>query len=367
MTPKKTEIWFELDLLRGLAVMLMLINHSIVGLTNFNEPNNSILFALFFIGSYAPVVFFFVTGVGYGLAHQVGRIAPFSGVLYKAGILILADIFLRAKLSTTFPTLGLDFLGFIGVSMIILHCLRGRRFGVWLAILLIPCLFLLRFAAEKIFGPVGEVDSFLSKLTGQRAFSGFSYWLTPWLIYPLLGFLLGVLIKGKQHLINKTILATVALFFAGFVSALISYYFASRGMVIFRWGTVSFNFFVSSIACLFLLLSVVCSLFQISLFKKLIPLLSIRGIASLAIVPIHYVFLDVCEYFNIENFSTLAHLIFLPVYIYACFMLAAFVQRQAGKMATEDNLQLKLFIIVGLLVCAAKPNLIFLAFLSRSS
>ena len=339
MLNKNRENWSEIDLLRGLAVIFMLVNHSILVFTNYDAEGDSVLHALFFIGSYAPVIFFFVTGVGYGVAHQVGKVAPLSSVFYKVLILLVADIFLRGALSNSFPTFGLDFLGFIGVSMLFLYLLRGRSYGVSLALILILVIFLLRFASPKIFGLFNYniEDSYaLSVFAAQEGYkiSGFSYWIVPWLIYPLSGFLLGVLMKGRRNYINSSSFIPFSLLFVGVFIVLCSAYLLDQGMVIFRWGSVSFNFFISSIACLFLLLFVVCLFSRYSVFNRLNAVLSLRGVSSLAIVPIHYVFLHLYSYYQLDKLSSYLYLIAALLWIYCCIVLSNLVQTTSAKLSS---------------------------------
>ena len=57
--------WRELDLMRGLAAALMVLNHVAVG--SASGVNSRTAAALAFAGSFAPVVFFFLTGLGTGV------------------------------------------------------------------------------------------------------------------------------------------------------------------------------------------------------------------------------------------------------------------------------------------------------------
>lgn len=59
--------WIELDVMRGLAALLMVVNH--LEYKTLAQPliKNSLVGNLVFVGSFAPVLFFFVTGVGYGI------------------------------------------------------------------------------------------------------------------------------------------------------------------------------------------------------------------------------------------------------------------------------------------------------------
>jgi uncharacterized membrane protein len=54
----------DLDILRGLAALMMVTNHLAVKVLTPEQWSNGFLGNLTFIGSFAPVVFFFVTGMG---------------------------------------------------------------------------------------------------------------------------------------------------------------------------------------------------------------------------------------------------------------------------------------------------------------
>lgn len=59
--------WQEIDVLRDLAAILMVVNHVGYKTLDPHQLNGSLAGNLVFIGSFAPVIFFFVTGVGYGI------------------------------------------------------------------------------------------------------------------------------------------------------------------------------------------------------------------------------------------------------------------------------------------------------------
>ena len=103
-----------LDTLRGIAVVAMLLNHAGVSLLRPDLVAEvwSLGGALTFFGSYAPVLFFFTTGFGYGWRDPgPPRAGEKRDVLYKAFVLIVADVLLRGGSWLHF---GWDFLGFIG-------------------------------------------------------------------------------------------------------------------------------------------------------------------------------------------------------------------------------------------------------------
>ena len=117
--------WQELDILRGLAALLMIVNHGGYEVLISDLATHGISGFIIFIGSSAPVLFFFIIGVGYGL--QSGqKIKPnyWSDVIYKVIILILADQFFFWKRG---QLIGLDFLGFIAFSTLVMAGIRVSK------------------------------------------------------------------------------------------------------------------------------------------------------------------------------------------------------------------------------------------------
>lgn len=66
-TQKPNLHWLELNVLRGLAAILMIVNHAGVKTSIETEANQSVMNDVLFIGSFTPMLFFFVTGVGLGI------------------------------------------------------------------------------------------------------------------------------------------------------------------------------------------------------------------------------------------------------------------------------------------------------------
>jgi hypothetical protein len=120
MKAKTTEL--ELDVLRGVAVAFMLINHAGVRWLDTAQATDSLALWLVELGSHAPVLFFSITGVGYALGggHR-STPKPTVDVLYKAGLLLIADGFMRGG---DFSYIGWDFLAFIGFAAIAVQLIR---------------------------------------------------------------------------------------------------------------------------------------------------------------------------------------------------------------------------------------------------
>src|SRR5574338_814206 len=101
--------WPELDVLRGLAALLMIVNHAGYKILAPNLIEDGTFAGnLLFICSFAPVLFFFVTGVGYGIQSiQKKKVGHWHVILNKMFILVLADLLMHWSEGRW---LGLDFL-----------------------------------------------------------------------------------------------------------------------------------------------------------------------------------------------------------------------------------------------------------------
>jgi hypothetical protein len=281
--------WAELDLIRGLAGALMVANHAGVDWVRDSEPM-SLNGALTFTGSLAPVFFFMVTGLGRGIqSARVSTHRPFSDTLKKVLVLLLADAALWLSPSVH---LGLNFLGFIGISTLALELVSMTRRPFAVAAAAAALCLVLRFAvAPRLHFPDEPSASvrFLSFVLGRAQSGEFAYPLCPWLAYPFLGFMLGR--RAAQH--ADAVRAARPRFAFGFALAgaaglAICVWFAARGMVFFRWGSMSFAYCWFGFAAVFVGLSLAL-LAVWRLPASWVVALSLPGIASFALVPFHYV------------------------------------------------------------------------------
>src|SRR5206468_1315048 len=180
----------ELDLLRGLAIVLMIVNHSGYRFADLQAASRDPLAAVVFLGSFAPVIFFFTTGFGVALARS-GPLewSSFASVLGKAALLLLADHFMFWREGSTGI---LDFLGFIALSTVLVPAVSAsKRSHTW-SISLIIAILCLRFAVGPLARHHLDGNSIvLAWLLGATSVPGVSYPLSPWMVYPLLGFLAG--------------------------------------------------------------------------------------------------------------------------------------------------------------------------------
>src|SRR4028119_1847434 len=194
MTDKTKERvhWPELDVLRGLAALLMIVNHAGYKILAENLTDSGLAGNLLFISSFAPVLFFFVTGVGYGVqSSQKKKASHWSAILNKVFILVLADLLMHWSAG---KWLGLDFLGFIGLSSLVLEFIRRSKSPLTYCLVGLVAISLMRFLVGPFIHSLGrseEGGGILIWLLGTKDTPGVSYPLSPWLAYPFAGYLIG--------------------------------------------------------------------------------------------------------------------------------------------------------------------------------
>lgn len=289
-SPTRRIQWIELDILRGLAGIIMVYNHAAARWLDEAQRQDPLSGALFLIGSYAPVVFFATTGIGYGIQSELPRkqSGHSFGFLRKVGILLVADALLWLGRDLW---IGLDFLGFIALSMLILEPIRRRRMGfIWPLVGVVVVAGLRYGLAPALVSPppAGQLGTPIPHwLAGVGSVPGFSYPILPWIGYTLAGFSAGVLLQRQQAFIieRRRLLALVLLGLGALGVAAIGWLMTVKGAGLMRWGTVNKLFFVSG----FVALSLGSGLsLAAAPSARLGRLLNLRGISSLALVPLHY-------------------------------------------------------------------------------
>jgi hypothetical protein len=248
---------------------------------------------LVFLGSFAPVVFFFLTGLGYGV-QSIGRKRPQGqDFLIKVGILLLADALMWMKPGRY---VGNDFLGFIGISMLVLEWIRRRPRGLAVAAGLGLLLVVVRFALGPMFRPpLGSVSasSPLGFLIGIDRMEKFGYPPCPWLSYPLFGYVVGRTVAPRRDVLTASLTSVLAALFAfSAVMVMSAVALTDRGAILLRYGTMSFPFYLASLAALAICLALALVVCRWQAVKPLIDLISLSGVRSLAIVPIHYLYIN---------------------------------------------------------------------------
>ena len=268
----------ELDLLRGVAALLMVFNHVGYAALNGQAAQEGASGAIVFLGSMAPVLFFFATGFGGGLAARPGT---WRSLADKVLLLLLADQFLGWTLGRP---LGMDFFGFIAVSMVAARLVLATPRPVTVAALGIVAVLWLRYGYGQTWVAPPGGYGLAQWLIGAVPHHGVSYPASPWLAYPLLGAALGVLYR--RHGGRITPRAWLVMAAAIVVCAVGAGLLASRGSSFHRWGSVAAAFFALSVVVLlcFAALSVVLT----RRAPRIALALSLGGVASFAVVPLHY-------------------------------------------------------------------------------
>jgi hypothetical protein len=283
--------WEEINLVRGLAAVCMVYNHAGALLTK-EAFGQGLAGQLVFLGSYAPVLFFFVTGLGYGV--QRDRSGPLSVANWtKIGVLVAADQLLHNRLGRP---VGLDFLAFIGLSSLLLEFVARRaRAQLW-AVAGAVLVLVLRYglARDGMAARLGDWFT-LPRIAIAGGQAGLAYPLGPWLVYPLLGFVAGRQARERLRDWPRTLpwlrLGAVLLTVAGVGATL---WLTAHGRQMFRWGSMSLAFFTSTAAFTAVATWLCVELVRFDVARVLRGALSLRGVASLVVVPVHYVLIELC-------------------------------------------------------------------------
>lgn len=284
--------WDELDVLRGFAALLMIFNHAGVDWYGDEPSRTTIEGALTYLGSFAPVVFFFLTGLGHGIAPIAdGEATHRYGLANKVAILLFADVLLAWQKG---HWLGLDFLGFIGLSTLALEKVRGTRRPIALASVLAVAVLGVRFVVGPLamagLGP--SAGAIAGWLTGARGIDGIAYNPFPWLFYPLAGYVMGRAADRWSDRIRSGDLVTYALLVVGIAgSTAVAEALAAAGRPALRWGVVTTTFFAQSTTMVCASLLAVLLAHRSTWLARALQPLHLRGVSSLAVVPLHYLVL----------------------------------------------------------------------------
>lgn len=333
---QRTARWDELDLLRGIAGVLMVTNHAGYKWLDEGTLADPVVSALVFAGSCAPVVFFTTSGIGYGLQVGKGRAADARALLRKVAILLVADAMLWSAQGAWF---GLDFLGFIGLSMLVLDPLRRARRAVPIAIAGIAAITVLRYGVgEAVKAWPTPLGGALRVALGVDAIEHVSYPLLPWLAYPLTGFVLGALASRGRAAVEQRFAAVIAFALATIAAcSAASAWIVHGGRALHRWGYVSLAFYAASFAAIAAAVALALVLGRVggTLARRLFEL---RGVASLALVPWHYaVIIATAAVLDVHAFGRSAWLIGTLAMIVASFALSRRTELVAAEIGARAS------------------------------
>ena len=287
--------WPELDLLRGLACFLMILNH--VAVRSPSMSTSTILSASEFVGGFAPVLFFFTTGLGYGVQSLKPGGRHGFGFLTKVAVLLLAD---------------LDFFTFIGLSMLILELISRLRRGGWVASIVGVSAVLARFVAGPLLRPALEGHPW-GLWVGDVIGTGghFGYPAGPWLAFPMLGYVLGRLAESNRATLLERRRLPRELAASGAPFALLCLVMVARGSGLFRYWTMNSAYFLASLGVIATSLSVVVAAVRSARLGPITGRASLSGLRSFAVVPLHYFLLDL----TIESYAPANSRTFAPTFL----------------------------------------------------
>jgi uncharacterized membrane protein len=335
--------WPELDVLRGLAAVLMIVNHAGVKTLTATEASHGVMNSVLFIGSFAPVLFFFVTGVGSGIqSSQKKKPGRWRSLLMKVSILFLADLLMQWSAGRW---MGLDFLGFIGLSVLVLEFVRRSSAPVTICGIGIIAISAIRFLINpllhKVIGSAQTGWWLLDWVLGTPEVPGVSYPLSPWMVYPLLGFIVGAMAMHWQTTIaTRRYQVIIGLISLGTLPLAVSLLLALRHAEFFRWGTVSLAFFIVSFVPILLGIAWSMAICAVSTLKPVQSALSLRGVASLAIVPIHYFLLDLLTSLGVKDLNGLVFCVFTIGLCLGTFLLARTTEVTGFKLQQIESQKL---------------------------
>lgn len=339
----------ELDVLRCAAAVFMIVNHGGYRLLSATDATSSLTGALVFLGSFAPVLFFFSTGFGVAMSFNAsGRAPALASTFVKAMLLVVADQLLFWRTGSSW---GVNFLGFIGLSSLLVSVIARSRAAVPICVAAAVALLVLRYGVgPRVFQPSGE-GNWLGWLTGVQGLQNLPYPPAPWLVYPLLGFALGRLYApvrldhpsprnrwfGLSIAIGATLIAgAVALFAAG--------------APFFRWGTVSVAYFALSLGVVAIVGAASMALAALS--PRSARRLSLQGVASFAVIPIHYGVLELVAAGNGQALTWTAFLAVIVVIGWLSLWLSARFATSVSAWVAGSRATIAGAGLVGLLVLA---------------
>jgi hypothetical protein len=283
----------SLDVLRGLAAVAMVFNHTGVAWLAAHDATAGLSGLLVFLGSMAPVLFFFATGVGIGLSPgRLQRPGGLQDLAWKATLLVVADQLLLMKDGIA-P--GLDFFGFIALSMVVVAWVDQQRRAVTWALALIAASLTLRYGLAPQLPSSWNAWWPLAYAGGYASAHGTAYPLSPWIVFPLAGYVLarwGVYPGDAGNSVSAGTMGAshwpAALWLAG-VAAVATLAAAGlwwMGKGFHRWGSMNLPFFIAAVGVLAVSLWVADALSR--RFVGAAEGLALRGAAAFIVVPAHY-------------------------------------------------------------------------------
>lgn len=191
-TVSKRRIW-ELDFLKGVALVLMILNHIIFDLYSFfGFDVSSLSFFRDIIGIISSVIFMTVCGVSLTLGkHNIKR----GIIVFSLGVALTLFTFVFDKFTNSGALILFGILHFLGVAMIIGH------FAKKLPLPVIAMLAFISFALGYYFKSLTIATPFFFPLgiTNRNFYSSDYFPLFPNLGYVFLGIIIGKTVYKKKE------------------------------------------------------------------------------------------------------------------------------------------------------------------------
>lgn len=173
------------------------------------------------------------------------------------------------------------------------------------------------------------------RMLGRDSTPGFSYPIFPWICFPLAGFILGVLaqrfrsqLEARFRRITAFLVGSAALCF-GAAGLLIANDYPPN-----RWGTMSISYFCISAGVLALSILFALAALRLSILVPAARLLSLRGIGSLAVVLLHFVFVALFGVTLGRISSETAYLSACALFVVIVFTASRFVAAAGDRLAS---------------------------------
>jgi hypothetical protein len=297
-----------LDVFRGLAAVLMVLNHAGFAWLDAAATGHGVSGLLVFTGSLAPVLFFLATGSAIGLAGG-GRASPgdWTSLAWKAALLLVAD---QLAILARSQQPGLDFFGFIALAMVVVTVVDRQRQPVRLACVLATMLLVMRLGVGPMLPPEVQRSPWGSFIFGAFGRPNVGYPLAPWMVFPLLGYALaraGLFpsdlpgqLSDESGRRRRAWMAAVSVALLVATAGL-----AAMGKSFFRWGVMNAPFLVLSLGSV-LFAAMLCS-FAAARWPQLFRHLALRGPAAYLVVPMHYGLIHVTKILLPAPWSPLAY------------------------------------------------------------
>ncbi|MDJ0662241.1 MAG: heparan-alpha-glucosaminide N-acetyltransferase domain-containing protein [Crocosphaera sp.] len=350
--------WYELDILRGLAAILMIVNHVGYAILSPELTTKGMSGLLIFIGSFAPVLFFFITGVGSGIqSRQEPRKNYWSGVLYKVFVLVVADQFFYWNKGSL---LGINFLGFIGFSTLVIAWIRRSQHSAIFAFAGLIIISSLRYLIAPIMQSFHIDNGLLIWILGQPGIQDISYPMSPWLAYPFAGYLIGYTAVRYGSFRDKHPKKSIIIFLIlSFFPAALTLILLQIGSSLHRWGTVAIGFYVISFSIILISLSSSLACVQFFKSQNIKNFISLRGISSLIVVPIHYYLIFLLKSVGLNNLNFIVFTILTIFTIVLSFFISKSISKWSKFIKRTHYQSVVSIVLISLTIVTAMITFVY--------